>query len=117
MFRDEDGREDEAALPKPPAERGNARRGSGGCRARHLRTSSINRLPHVTSHSKSKLDDISYTHKRENKRFTLKQKELQYSLKKRRYYLLLIKIMYTADIFCFFILSQIISLVGNIKII
>ncbi|KAI7799789.1 putative armadillo repeat-containing protein 2 [Triplophysa rosa] len=53
VFRDEDGREDEAALPKPPAERENTRRDSGGCRARHLRTSSINRLPLMTSHSKS----------------------------------------------------------------
>ncbi|KAA0708520.1 Armadillo repeat-containing protein 2 [Triplophysa tibetana] len=52
-FPDEDGREDEATLPKPPAERENTRRGSGGCRVRHLRTSSINRLPLMTSHSKS----------------------------------------------------------------
>ncbi|XP_056620116.1 armadillo repeat-containing protein 2 isoform X2 [Triplophysa dalaica] len=52
-FRDEDGREEEAALPKPPAERENTRRGSGGCRARHLRTSSINKLPLMTSQSKS----------------------------------------------------------------
>nr|XP_055041919.1 armadillo repeat-containing protein 2 isoform X2 [Misgurnus anguillicaudatus] len=53
VFLDEDGHEDDAVLPKPPAERGNTRRGSGGSRARHLRTPSINTLPPVASQSKS----------------------------------------------------------------
>uniref|UniRef100_A0A671NVK1 Armadillo repeat-containing protein 2-like n=1 Tax=Sinocyclocheilus anshuiensis TaxID=1608454 RepID=A0A671NVK1_9TELE len=42
---DEDGGVDEATLPKPPAERGNTRIGSGGSRAKLLRAASINRLP------------------------------------------------------------------------
>uniref|UniRef100_A0A8C1L8Q1 Armadillo repeat containing 2 n=1 Tax=Cyprinus carpio TaxID=7962 RepID=A0A8C1L8Q1_CYPCA len=51
---DEDGGVDEATLPKPPAERGNARIGSGGSRAKLLRTASINRLPPMRPNSKSK---------------------------------------------------------------
>uniref|UniRef100_A0A8C1C196 Armadillo repeat containing 2 n=1 Tax=Cyprinus carpio carpio TaxID=630221 RepID=A0A8C1C196_CYPCA len=50
---DEDGGVDEATLPKPPAERGNARIGSGGSRAKLLRTASINRLPPMRPNSKN----------------------------------------------------------------
>ncbi|XP_067273748.1 armadillo repeat-containing protein 2 isoform X3 [Pseudorasbora parva] len=50
---DVDGSNDEATLPKPPAERGNTRIGSGGSRARLLRASSINPLPPMTSHTKN----------------------------------------------------------------
>ncbi|XP_051501667.1 armadillo repeat-containing protein 2 isoform X1 [Myxocyprinus asiaticus] len=48
---DEDGHEKEAAHPKPPAERGNTRRGSGGSRARQLISASINHLPPMTPRS------------------------------------------------------------------
>ncbi|XP_067240117.1 armadillo repeat-containing protein 2 isoform X1 [Chanodichthys erythropterus] len=50
---DKDGCDDEATLPKPPAERGNTRIGSGGSRARLLRAASINRLPPMTLHTKN----------------------------------------------------------------
>uniref|UniRef100_A0A8C1T7C2 Armadillo repeat containing 2 n=1 Tax=Cyprinus carpio TaxID=7962 RepID=A0A8C1T7C2_CYPCA len=51
---DEDGGVEDATLPKPPAERGNTRIGSGGSRARLLRAASINRLPPMTPNTKSK---------------------------------------------------------------
>lgn len=54
MSLDDDGGVDEATLPKPPAERGNTRIGSGGSRARLLRAASTNRLPPVTPNTKSK---------------------------------------------------------------
>ncbi|XP_016391471.1 armadillo repeat-containing protein 2-like isoform X2 [Sinocyclocheilus rhinocerous] len=50
---DEDGGVEEATLPKPPAERGNTRIGSGGSRARLLRAASINRLPPMTPNTKN----------------------------------------------------------------
>ncbi|KAI2652055.1 Armadillo repeat-containing protein 2 [Labeo rohita] len=50
---DEDGGVNEATLPKPPTERGNARIGSGGSRARQLRAASINRLPPMTPNTKN----------------------------------------------------------------
>lgn len=50
---DEDRGDNEATLPKPPAERGNTRIGSGGSRARLLRASSINRLPPMTPNTKN----------------------------------------------------------------
>ncbi|XP_026146586.1 armadillo repeat-containing protein 2 isoform X1 [Carassius auratus] len=49
----EDGGLDEATLPKPPAERGNTRIGSGGSRAKLLRAASVNRLPPVTPNTKN----------------------------------------------------------------
>lgn len=52
MSLDEDGGVNEATLPKPPTERGNARIGSGGSRARQLRAAS--RLPPMTPNTKSK---------------------------------------------------------------
>ncbi|XP_042633825.1 armadillo repeat-containing protein 2-like isoform X2 [Cyprinus carpio] len=50
---DEDGGVEDATLPKPPAERGNTRIGSGGSRARLLRAASINRLPPMTPNTKN----------------------------------------------------------------
>ncbi|XP_077076225.1 armadillo repeat-containing protein 2 isoform X1 [Siphateles boraxobius] len=50
---DEYGGDNEATLPKPPAERGNTRIGSGGSRARLLRAASIHRLTFMTPHTKN----------------------------------------------------------------
>ncbi|CAM4694375.1 unnamed protein product [Leuciscus chuanchicus] len=50
---DEYGGDNEATLPKPPAERGNTRIGSGGSRARLLRAASIHQLPFMTPHTKN----------------------------------------------------------------
>ncbi|KAK7150199.1 hypothetical protein R3I93_011455 [Phoxinus phoxinus] len=50
---DEYGGDNEASLPKPPAERGSTRIGSGGSRTRPLRAASIHRLPVMTPHTKN----------------------------------------------------------------